>query len=84
MKKKIFLSLAALFGVVALAFAAWAVETNLSFGCPSCGNIIVRNIRSNADQGTELGGGPKCNKHYIMTWKATGNGGAMVTGVKKQ
>ena len=32
----------------------------------------------------ELGGCPNCNKHYIMTWKATGNGGAMVTGVKKQ
>ena len=54
MKKKILLSLAALFGVVALAFAAWAVETNLSFGCPSCGNIIVVNIRSNADQGRQL------------------------------
>lgn len=83
MKKKILLSLAALFCIVALAFA-WAIETNLSFGCPSCGNIIVVNIRSNADQGTELGGCPNCNKHYIMTWKATGNGGAMVTSVKKQ
>ena len=84
MKKKTLLSLAALFGVVAFAFAAWAVDTQLSFGCPSCGNIIVVNIRSNADQGTELGGCPNCNKHYIMTWKATGNGGAMVTSVKKQ
>ena len=84
MKKKIFLSLAALFGVVAFVFAAWAVDTQLSFRCPSCGNTIVRTIQSNATESTELGGCPKCNKHYIMKWRATGNGGAVVTSVQPQ
>jgi predicted RNA-binding Zn-ribbon protein involved in translation (DUF1610 family) len=84
MKKKIFLSLAVLFGVVAFAYAAWTVDTQLSFRCPSCGNTIVRTIQSNATESTELGGCPKCNKHYIMKWRATGNGGAVVTSVQPQ